>query len=166
MVRATLTTPLYISSIWVLLITYQMFTSVAVISIVQSIGPFFPSIQELLTPRVMDRIGFLYAFAWIWVMTSLIPSIILKKKSASLQFVVVMILSFLAVESENILSFAFGEEFVQQIFGAAVWLRNPLLAALYLLAPFLVILSVDLYERKKRKLEEKSQLSSKTSGSK
>jgi len=164
MVRAALTTPLYISSVWVLLITYQMFTSVAVISVVQSMGPFFPSIQEFLMPRI-DRIEFMYSFAWIWVMTSLIPSLILKRRSALLQFVVVLVLTFLAVEFGNILSFAFGGEFVEQIFGVTVWLGNPLLATLYLLAPFLVILSVDFYERRKKKLTEKSQLSSQTSGS-
>lgn len=164
MVNAALTTPLYISSIWVLLITYQMFTSVAVISVVQSIGPFFPSIQGFLMPR-MDRIEFLYSFAWIWVMTSLIPSLILKRKSALIQFVVVLVLTFLAVEFQSILFFAFGGEFVEQIFGVAVWLGNPWLATLYLLSPFLVILSVDLYARRKKKLEEKSQLLSQTSGS-
>lgn len=162
--KAVVVTPLYVSSVWVLLISYQMFTRVAVYSFVQFMGLFLPSIQNLMASRVLDRIEFLYAFAWIWVMTSLIPSIILKKKSASLQFIVVMILSFLAVEFENILSFAFGGEFVQQIFGVAVWLGNPLVAVLYLLAPFLVILSVDLYERRKRKLEEKSQLLNESSG--
>ena len=164
MVRAGLATPLYISSVWVLLITYQMFTSVAVISVVQSIGPFFPSIQEFLMPRI-DRIEFMYSFAWIWVMTSLIPSLILKRRSALLQFVVVFVLTFLAVEFGNILSFVFGGEFVEQIFGVTVLLGNPWLAALYLFVPFLIILSVDFYERRKKKLEEKSQLSSQTSGS-
>ena len=164
MVRTTLTTPLYISSVWVLLITYQMFTSVAVISVVQSMGPFFPSIQEFLMPRI-DRIEFMYSFAWIWVMTSLIPSLILKRRSALLQFVVVLVLTFLAVEFGNILSFAFGGEFVEQIFGVTVLLGNPWLAALYLFSPFLIILSVDFYERRKKKLEEKSQLSSQTSES-
>ena len=164
MVRAALTTPLYISSVWVLLITYQMFTRVAVINVVQSMGPFFPSIQEFLMPRI-DRIEFMYSFAWIWVMTSLIPSLILKRRSALLQFVVVLVLTFLAVEFESVLSFVVGGEFVEQIFRVAVWLGNPWLATLYLLSPFLVILSVDLYERRKKKLEEKSQLSSQTSGS-
>ena len=164
MVRAALTTPLYISSVWVLLITYQMFTRVAVINVVQSMGPFFPSIQEFLMPRI-DRIEFMYSFAWIWVMTSLIPSLILKRRSALLQFVVVLALTFLAVEFGNILSFAFGGEFVEQIFGVTVLLGNSWLAALYLFSPFLIILSVDFYERRKKKLEEKSQLSSQTSGS-
>lgn len=164
MARAALTTPLYISSVWVLLITYQMFTRVAVISVVQSMGPFFPSIQEFLMPRI-DRIEFMYSFAWIWVMTSLIPSLILKRRSALLQFVVVLALTFLAVEFGNILSFAFGGEFVEQIFGVTVLLGNSWLAALYLFSPFLIILSVDFYERRKKKLEEKSQLSSQTSGS-
>lgn len=164
MARAALTTPLYISSVWVLLITYQMFTRVAVINVVQSMGPFFPSIQEFLMPRI-DRIEFMYSFAWIWVMTSLIPSLILKRRSALLQFVVVLALTFLAVEFGNILSFAFGGEFVEQIFGVTVLLGNSWLAALYLFSPFLIILSVDFYERRKKKLEEKSQLSSQTSGS-
>jgi len=117
-----------------------------------------------LMPRI-DRIEFMYSFAWIWVMTSLIPSLILKRRSALLQFVVVLVLTFLAVEFGNILSFAFGGEFVEQIFGVTVLLGNSWLAALYLFSPFLIILSVDFYERRKKKLEEKSQLSSQTSGS-
>jgi len=117
-----------------------------------------------LMPRI-DRIEFMYSFAWIWVMTSLIPSLILKRRSALLQFVVVLVLTFLAVEFGNILSFAFGGEFVEQIFGVTVWLGNPLLATLYLLSPFLVILSVDFYERRKKKLKEKPQPLTQTSES-
>jgi hypothetical protein len=156
MVRAALTTPLYISSIWISLITYQMFTSVAVISVVRSIDPFFPSIHEFLMPRI-DRIEFIYSFAWIWVMTSLIPSLILKRKSALLQFAVVLVLTFLALEFGSILSLAFGRDLVEQIFEVAAWLGNPWLATLYLLSPFLIILSVDFYERRKEKLKEKPQ---------
>ena len=154
MVRAALTTPLYISSIWVLLITYQMFTHVAVISVVQFVNPIFPSAQEFLMPRI-DRIEFLYSFAWIWVMTSLIPSLILKRKSALLQFAIVLMLTFLALEFESILSFTVGEEIVQQIFGATSLLRNPVLAVLYLLSPFLIIFSVDFYDRRRKESEKK-----------
>ena len=154
MVRAALTTPLYISSIWVLLITYQMFTHVAVVSVVQSINPLFPSAQEFLMPRI-DRIEFLYSFAWIWVMTSLIPSLILQRKSALLQFMVVLTLAFLALEFDSVLSFTVGEEVVEQIFGATSLLRNPVLAALYLLLPFLIIFSVDFYNRRRKELEKK-----------
>lgn len=154
MVRAALTTPLYISSVWVLLITYQMFTHVAVVSVVQFIDPILPSAQEFLMPRI-DRIEFLYSFAWIWVMTSLIPSLILKRKSALLQFVIVLMLTFLALEFESILSFTVGEEAVQQIFGATSLLRNPVLAVLYLLSPFLIIFSVDFYDRRRKELEKK-----------
>ncbi len=154
MVRAALTTPLYISSIWVLLITYQMFTHVAVVSVVQFIDPILPSAQEFLMPRI-DRIEFLYSFAWIWVMTSLIPSLILKRKSALLQFMIVLMLTFLALEFESILSFTVGEEVVQQIFEATSLLRNPVLAVLYLLSPFLIIFSVDFYNRRRKELEKK-----------
>ncbi|UCG44661.1 MAG: hypothetical protein JSV58_04435 [Candidatus Bathyarchaeota archaeon] len=154
MVRAALTTPLYVSSIWVLLITYQMFTHVAVISVVQSLSQFLPSAQELLIPRI-DRIEFVYSFAWIWVMTSLIPSLILRRKSALLQFVIVLILTFLALEFESILSLTIGREVVRQIFAATFLLMNPILAALYLLSPFLIILIVDFYDKRRRKLEKK-----------
>ena len=154
MVRAALTTPLYISSIWILLITYQMFTHVAVVSVVQFINPILPSAQEFLMPRI-DRIEFLYSFAWIWVMTSLIPSLILRRKSALLQFMIVLMLTFLALEFESILSFTVGEEVVQQIFGATSLLRNPVLAVLYLLSPFLIIFSVDFYDRRRKEVEKK-----------
>lgn len=154
MVRAALTTPLYVSSIWVLLITYQMFTHVAVICVVQSLNQILPSAQALLMPRI-DRIEFVYSFAWIWVMTSLIPSLILRRKSALLQFLIVLILTFLALEFESILSLTVGREVVRQIFAATFLLTNPILAALYLLSPFLIILVVDFYDKKRKELEKK-----------
>ena len=162
MVRAVLTTPLYMSSVWILLITYQMFTNVAVISVIQSIDPFFPSIQEFLMPRI-DRIAFVYSFAWIWVMTSLIPSLILKRRSALLQFVVVLMLTFLAFEFESILLLVAGRAFVEQIFSVTVLFGNPLLAVLYLLSPFLIIFSVDFYERRKKRLVKQPQKPTQTS---
>ena len=151
--RAAVVTPLYISGVWILLITYQMFTRIAVFTALQSIAPFLPSFQILLADRVA-RIEFLHAFAWIWVMTSLIPSIILKKTSAFLQFIVVFILTFLASEFENIVSLTLGREFVLQLFTAAVRLEHPLLAFPYLAAPYIVIFAIDFYERRRKKLKE------------
>jgi hypothetical protein len=139
-----------------------MFTNVAVISVVQSINPFFPSIQEFIMPRI-DRIAFVYSFAWIWVMTSLIPSLILKRRSALLQFAVVLMLTFLAFEFEGILSLLAGRAVVEQIFGVTALFRNPLLAFLYLFSPFLIILSVDVYERRKKRLVKQPQKSTQTS---
>jgi len=42
--RATIVTPLYISTAWTLMISYQLFTETAVNSVVQKIDMLWPSI--------------------------------------------------------------------------------------------------------------------------
>jgi hypothetical protein len=66
--------PLYISVAWTLMISYQLFTQTAVVTVVTSISTFWPSaISAWLYARV-ETIVFIHAFAWIFVLSSVIPS--------------------------------------------------------------------------------------------
>lgn len=147
-------TPLYISTAWTLLISYQLFTETAVNSVVQGIGMSWPSIGGWLNLRT-DVIVFVHAFAWIFVLASMAPSVILGKgRSVLMQFVVCLTLTFAAVWFPDVFSLAAGREFVDQVLRLAVWLENPWLAGLYLSIPYLMMLSVDLSDKRGRRLKK------------
>jgi len=58
----------------------------------------------------MDVLVFMHAFAWVFVLSSLIPSVILgKERSTLIQFLVCLMLAFVAVSFTDIFSLSWGE---------------------------------------------------------
>ena len=155
--RAALTAPLYISFAWSLIISYQLLTQTAVYSIVYFLGGFWPSAAELLVSRI-DTIVFIHAFAWIFVLSSVIPAIILGKgRSVLLQFFLCLTVTFVAVSVEDVLAFIIGAEPIVQMQTMSVWFQNPLIAGLYLSAPYLSMLYLDIRSKRKSGKEEEPQ---------
>lgn len=131
-----------------MIISYQLFTQTAVHSIVTFLAGVWPSIGELLVSNV-HIIVFIHAFAWIFVLSSVIPSIILGKRSVLLQFLLVLTITLVAMFLENVLA--------RQMQNLFVWFQNPLVAGSFLSAPYLFMLYLDLHSRKKTKIEESMQ---------
>lgn len=148
--RAALTTPLYISVAWTLMISYQIFTQAAVTTLTSYIHIIWPSMGSWLSSR-MDTLTFIYAFAWIFVLSSVIPSVILgKERSVLIQFLACLTLAFVAFEVQHLAStYAIGLN--DHLFNLTTILTNPFLAIGYLMAPFLVMLAIDLRSKRKRK---------------
>ncbi len=157
MAKGLLAAPLYVAVAWTLLISYQSFTKVAVQSVVQQLQIHLPDAAAWLTPHI-DEVVFIHAFAWIFLATSAIPSLLLRRtQSMLLQFLLVLALSFTGLYLAGIVAQALGREVTQDILGLSVWLENPVLAALYLLAPYLGMLTIDLYTlRRTLRHKEKS----------
>jgi hypothetical protein len=138
-VRAGLLAPAYVSVAWTLMVSYQLFTERAVETVVGQITIFLPSAGGWLASRV-DTLVFIYAFAWIFLLSSAIPSVILgKQRSILVQFFVCLILAFTALALQD----ALGEH----ISGFATLFGNPLIAYVYLLVPFVLMLSIDIRSR-------------------
>jgi hypothetical protein len=151
-----LTAPLYISIAWSLIISYQMFTQTAVYSIVYFLNIFSPSAGEFIISRI-STIVFVHAFAWIFVLSSVIPSIILgRSRSVLLQFFLCLTITFVAVSVEDILTLIMGAAPTAQVQNLAILFQNPLVAGTYLSAPYLIMLHLDIRERRKNKKEEKN----------
>ena len=75
------------------MISYQLFTQSAVSSVMELIKSPFPQVASWMNSR-MDLIVFVYAFAWIFVLTSVIPTAILgRERSVIVQFIVVLTLT-------------------------------------------------------------------------
>ncbi len=79
MSKATLMTPLYVSVAWTVMVTYQIFTQTAVSTVLNSFNMLWPALGEWLLLR-MHIIIFVHAFAWVFVLSSVIPSLLLGKK--------------------------------------------------------------------------------------
>ena len=151
--KAAWATPLYISIAWSLMVSYQLFTQTAVTTIITSINMLWPSVGSWLTSRV-DMIVFIYAFAWVFVLSSAIPSVILgKERSVLAQFFVCLTLTFVAFLILDTIT-TYGGGPIDQLLSLAVLFENPFLAMMYLLIPYLLMLILDIRSNKKRKKEK------------
>ncbi len=74
-------TPLYLSVAWTLMISYQLFTQTAVTTVVESLYVSWPAVGRWLLSR-LDMIVFICAFAWVFVLSSVVPPLILGKTAA------------------------------------------------------------------------------------
>ena len=154
--KSVLVIPLYISVAWILMISYQLFTQTAVTTVIAHINVFWPSVSAWLVSR-MDMVVFIYAFAWFFVFSSVIPSVILgKERRVLIQFFVCLTLTSIVFVFQDILTI-YGEKPIEQIFGLAAFLHDPFIAAGYLLMPYLLMLMLDICAvvnaGKKRELE-------------
>jgi hypothetical protein len=146
-------TPLYISIAWTLMVSYQLFTQIAVTTVITHINIIWPSIGALLSFRT-DMLVLIYAFAWVFLLSSVIPSVILgKERGVLVQFFVCLTLTLVAFAVQNVLT-TFGSRPIDQLFSLAASFHNPFLATAYLLIPYLLMLMLDIRSRKRRKGKE------------
>ena len=140
---------MYLSFSWVLTVSYQLFTDTAVKSIATYVNLSWPAAGVWLNSNV-ETIVFIYAFTWIFVLSSVIPSIILgKERGILIQYTVVLTLTLIAFFMADILQAVAGIQ-VKQIFEAATFLQNPILAGVYLAIPYLFMIGLDSRSRKRR----------------
>lgn len=151
--KAVLATPLYISVVWALMISYQLFTQIAVTTVVTYMDMLWPSVGSWLISRV-DMLIFIYAFSWAFVLSSVIPSVILgKERSVLTQYFVILTLTFIAFVIRDALTIVCECNTIDQIFSVAAIFHNPLLAAGYLSVPYILMFTIDIYSRKRRKMK-------------
>ena len=147
--KAALITPVYLSGAWALMISYQLFTETAVRTVIREVMVLWPQIGSWLTIR-LDMLVFIIAFSWVFVISSVIPSMILGKNSGTIvQFVVVLTLTGSSLIIQDAL-FKNTGILVERILSYAIFLKNPLDAASYLSFPYILMLIVDIFGRVKK----------------
>jgi hypothetical protein len=151
--RATLITPLYLSVAWMMMVTYQMLTQTAVSTVLTLLNTSLSTVGEWFLLR-MDVIIFIYAFAWVFVLSSVIPSLLLgKERSVLVQFFVCLTLTFIAFIVQDLINAYWSSQFqVLQVF--VILLGNPLLATAYLSMPYVIMLAIDIRARRKHKKDK------------
>jgi hypothetical protein len=132
--------------------SYQLFTETTVTTVTIYIGTYMPTIGAWMASR-LDMIVFIHSFAWIFLLSSVIPALLLgKERGVLVQFGLCLTLAFLAFIIQDAVTTGLGNGALDQILGLAPLFRNPLLAAIYLLIPYLLMLGFDI--RGKRKKQE------------
>jgi len=151
--KAAWATPMYISVAWTLMISYQLFTQTAVTTIVTVVNTLLPSVGFWLSSRI-DIVIFVYSFAWVFVLSSAIPGVILgKERGVLVQFFVCLILTFLALITVDILE-SYGAASLNQLLGLSFMFNNLVIAALYLALPYILMVALDIRSRNRNKKEE------------
>ncbi len=99
-------------------------------------------------------IVFIYAFAWVFVLSSVIPSVILGKgRSVLVQFIVCLTLTLLAFVFQDALT-AQTTKPLEDLLDLAYVFQNPILAACYLSMPYILMLMLDInFKRKNRETQ-------------
>lgn len=150
--KAIWVTPVYLSVAWALMISYQLFTQTAVETLVNNIIGVFPAVGLWLLSRI-DMIIVINAFAWVFVLSSVIPSILLgKERGILVQFFVCLILT---VASFVILDAIQTVGMLNQLLGATFLFSNIFFAVLYLALPYIAMVAIDWYVKKRPKQNEK-----------
>jgi hypothetical protein len=146
--KATILTPLYISVAWTLMTSYQLFTETTVKTVTYYISIYLPIIGNWMFAR-LDTIVFIHSFAWIFLLSSVIPALLLGKERGVLaQFGVCLALAFLAFVIQDALAGLNGT--LDQILGLAPFFQNPIVATVYVLLPYLLMLGFDIRGRRKK----------------
>lgn len=136
------------------MISYQLFTQTAVTTLVSAIDVFIPQIGSWLLSR-LDMIIFIYAFAWVYLLSSVLPAVILGKKcSVFIQFLVCLSLTFLAFVIQDGLIVLFEANTIDQILNLSIYFNNSLIAAGYLAIPYVLMIGLDLQAKKKMLIEK------------
>ena len=150
MKKGDLITPVYLSSVWALMISYQLFTQTAVTTIVDAINGVWPSVGAWLFSR-MDMIVFIFAFAWVFILSSALPTVILgRERSVLIQFLVVLTLTFVSFVIQDGLLTIFEGATIAQILNLAHLFTNPVIALGFLSLPYVVMFLIDLRSRQTR----------------
>ena len=143
--KATLLTPVYVSVAWTLMTSYQLFTETTVKSVTASITNYLPTIGLWMTGK-LDIIVFIHSFAWIFLLSSVIPALLLgKKRGVLVQFCLCLTLAFSVFVIQDILT-GFGA--LDQILELDHLFHNPTLAVAYLSVPYLLMIGFDIRSRR------------------
>jgi hypothetical protein len=148
--KATILTPLYISIAWTLMTSYQLFTETTVTTVTTYLNMYLPTIGAWLISK-LDMIVFIHSFAWIFLLSSFIPSLLLgKERGVLIQFGVCLTLAFFAFVIQDAVTTGLGNGALDQILGLAPLFQNPVLATTYLLLPYLLMMGFDIRGKQKK----------------
>ena len=139
------------------MISYQLFTQTAVTSIVTIVNTLLPSVGFWLSSRI-DIVIFVYSFAWVFVLSSAIPGVILgKERGVLVQFFVCLTLTFLALITADILE-SYCAASLNQLLGLSFVFNNIVIATLYLAFPYILMIALDIRARNNKNKEDSEML--------
>ncbi|MBY9013245.1 MAG: hypothetical protein KGD70_12805 [Candidatus Lokiarchaeota archaeon] len=122
-----------------------------------NVNTIVPSVGIWLTSRI-DLVVFVYGFAWVFILSSAIPSVILGKERGVLaQFFLCLTLTFLAVVMVDILE-SYADLSMSQLLGFSYFFNNLVVASLYLIIPYVLMVALDIRSRNLNKQKQNLEL--------
>lgn len=129
-----------------LIITHQVFTETALLTVIEKYQAPLSKYAAFPWPSI-DILVFIYSFAWIFILSSVIPSIILgKERGVLIQFLVVLAITFVSsyiptiIERIKIIQ-------MNELFELSKIFQDHVFATIYLLFPFMLMFIIDLHGR-------------------
>jgi len=137
------------------MLSYQIFTQTAVKTVVDQLVVYTPFVGGWLLYHI-DMVVFVYAFAWVFVLSSIIPGLLLgKERSVFAQFLVCLTLALLGIILIDTLRAYYGFDLsnpeVLLSFPYMQIFTNIFFAVFYLALPYIFMGALDYNGRKKRK---------------
>ena len=137
------------------MVSYQIFTQTAVKTVVDQLVVYTPFVGGWLLSH-LDMVVFVYAFAWVFVLSSIIPGLLLgKERSVFVQFLVCLSLALLGIILIDTLNSAYGFDLSKpEVLLAFPYMQiftNVFFAVFYLALPYIFMAALDYNSRKKRK---------------
>jgi hypothetical protein len=155
--RTGIAAPVYLSISWILTISYQLLTETAVTTVTNNIAYIWPSLSGWLTTNT-ETVVFIYSFTWIFVLSSVIPSMIAgKEKGFLVQYLIVLVLSLVAFFMPDILYAVAGIQLKEAATSITI-LQNPAVAIVYLAVPYLFMVAIDWHGKSKSDHRKKEEL--------
>jgi len=132
------------------MISYQMFTEVSMLTIVNFLNNSIPSLGTWLLTRI-DVINFIHNFAWVFVLSSIIPSILLgKERSIIVHFLFCLTFTFLSTWIRDVVFESSTGGLSNQVTIISSMFHNLPVAILYICTPYVIMLVLDTYANRLR----------------
>lgn len=146
MVRSSFLAPLYVSTSWILIVTHQVFTETAIITVIEKINT--PLLNyAMFQGSSIEILVFVYSFAWIFLLSSVIPSVILgKERGVLIQFLVVLSITFVSAYIPDIIG-RINIIQMNELLEFSKIFQDHVFASIYLLLPFIFMVIIDLRGR-------------------
>jgi hypothetical protein len=137
---------IYLLIAWILMVSYQIFTRTALITLASSFEGSAPSVASLISSNA-GTTSFVCSFAWMFVLSALISIIMFgKERRLTIQFLITLALTLISSALLGLLS-TVGLELANPNFltkSGDLLFGNVFFAFFYLALPFIFMVAVDL----------------------
>jgi len=151
--RAIWVTALCLLAAWVFMVSYQIFTKTALITVASSLGGSVPFVAAWINSET-DLAVFIFGFAWMFLLSAFMSTLMFgKERRLFIQFLVSLALTLTGSALLALVKAAGVDLSNPGMFASAfaVLFGNAFFAVFYLALPFIFMMAIDLRALQKRK---------------
>ena len=146
-------TAVYLVAVWVLMVSYQIFTQTALNNLSSALMTSAPMVATWLTSSSAVA-AFICGFAWTFVLSAIVQQLMFgRERRLSIQFLISLVLTLAGSAMLGLLSYVgldlANPAVISEPFMAAF--GNAFFALFYLALPFIFMIAMDIYSSKRHK---------------